>query len=337
MADRGVVQYTIPNDIVADEDVLSSKMQTLADIVLINLKELAAVDEVLLNNPSAYTNPVYRLGTPDPTTSNNIATARSKMVVDADVLASQENVLITNTNALLRIYTSGTVPALEYVKLGEFTVADEKIHDIYNGSYNGTFYYYYSSSKVSFNITTAGTYKFKMILNAWGTTLAGYRGGAYTEMGIYIDNTPYMIDLTAFYGSTGEKTYTNAELSIELSISAGTHTIGFCSRARATRYSTNKLYLRGKQEFYAEIGQVSIASSPLINVDENIDGVKLNLFINNLRKISQAFDYLNSEGMWTTNNYCAIGCQTSCQYTCQLACQSCYSGTCHDQNCGGWS
>lgn len=34
---------------------------------------------------------------------------------------------------------------------------------------------------------------------------------------------------------------------------------------------------------------------------------------------------------------CQTTCQTACQDACQLACQSCYGGTCHDQNCGGWS
>ena len=34
---------------------------------------------------------------------------------------------------------------------------------------------------------------------------------------------------------------------------------------------------------------------------------------------------------------CQTTCQTACQQACQLACQSCFGGTCHDQNCGGWS
>lgn len=35
--------------------------------------------------------------------------------------------------------------------------------------------------------------------------------------------------------------------------------------------------------------------------------------------------------------HCQTTCQTACQDACKLACQSCHGGTCHDQNCGGWS
>ena len=34
---------------------------------------------------------------------------------------------------------------------------------------------------------------------------------------------------------------------------------------------------------------------------------------------------------------CQLTCQISCQQACQLACQSCHGGTCHNQNCGGFS
>ena len=34
---------------------------------------------------------------------------------------------------------------------------------------------------------------------------------------------------------------------------------------------------------------------------------------------------------------CQTTCQTACQEACQLACQSCHGGTCHNQNCGGFS
>ena len=34
---------------------------------------------------------------------------------------------------------------------------------------------------------------------------------------------------------------------------------------------------------------------------------------------------------------CQLVCQTACQDACQLACQHCHGGTCHNQNCGGFS
>lgn len=34
---------------------------------------------------------------------------------------------------------------------------------------------------------------------------------------------------------------------------------------------------------------------------------------------------------------CQTTCQTACQEACQLACQHCHGGTCHNQNCGGFS
>lgn len=57
--------------------------------------------------------------------------------------------------------------------------------------------------------------------------------------------------------------------------------------------------------------------------------------IANLTLISTNLDSVNS--YWDANDVCARNCQVSCQAACQLACQSCYGGTCHDQNCGGWS
>jgi hypothetical protein len=55
----------------------------------------------------------------------------------------------------------------------------------------------------------------------------------------------------------------------------------------------------------------------------------------NLRAVSSMLD--NYAGWWDVNGYCALSCQVACQRACMLACQSCYGGTCHDQNCGGWS
>ena len=36
-------------------------------------------------------------------------------------------------------------------------------------------------------------------------------------------------------------------------------------------------------------------------------------------------------------NTCQLSCQVACQTGCQVACQHCHGGTCHNQNCGGWS
>ena len=36
-------------------------------------------------------------------------------------------------------------------------------------------------------------------------------------------------------------------------------------------------------------------------------------------------------------NTCQLACQVACQTGCQVACQYCHGGTCHNQNCGGWS
>lgn len=62
---------------------------------------------------------------------------------------------------------------------------------------------------------------------------------------------------------------------------------------------------------------------------------KINLMINNLKTISSNLD--NTYSRYFSNSYCKVSCQVKCQYACQLACQSCYGGTCHNQNCGGWS
>ncbi|MDT8900943.1 hypothetical protein [Anaeroselena agilis] len=74
---------------------------------------------------------------------------------------------------------------------------------------------------------------------------------------------------------------------------------------------------------------------PLPAVDEPFKGPVLNAIVQNLNIISNNFDQVN--GWWNSNDYCARTCQVACQSSCQIACQGCYSGTCHVQNCGGWS
>lgn len=73
----------------------------------------------------------------------------------------------------------------------------------------------------------------------------------------------------------------------------------------------------------------------LLNGGEYLSHEVLSKLCENLRNTSIKFDSVNS--MWDANNFCKISCQVRCQYTCQLSCQSCYTGTCHNQNCGGWS
>jgi len=57
--------------------------------------------------------------------------------------------------------------------------------------------------------------------------------------------------------------------------------------------------------------------------------------VSNLQIISSNLDSVNN--WWDSSDVCALSCQVACQQACQLACQSCYGGTCHNQNCGGWS
>ena len=41
--------------------------------------------------------------------------------------------------------------------------------------------------------------------------------------------------------------------------------------------------------------------------------------------------------MTTCQSTCMSICMSSCQTACMISCMSCFSGTCHNQNCGGWS
>ena len=60
-----------------------------------------------------------------------------------------------------------------------------------------------------------------------------------------------------------------------------------------------------------------------------------NNLIGALRSMSNTLNTYNN--LWDNNDYCALSCQVACQASCMLACQSCHGGTCHNQNCGGWS
>lgn len=80
----------------------------------------------------------------------------------------------------------------------------------------------------------------------------------------------------------------------------------------------------------AKVGQ----TCDKVSVGEIPVGTKIEKIIGALWNIDGKLDGSSSlwNGMW-----CALSCQVSCQQSCMLACQSCHGGTCHDQNCGGWS
>lgn len=69
-----------------------------------------------------------------------------------------------------------------------------------------------------------------------------------------------------------------------------------------------------------------------VNPDEVVYASTFTTLAKYLRQVSQALD--GYKDWWGSNGYCVRKCQTSCQATCQLSCQSCYSNTCHNQNCG---
>lgn len=72
-----------------------------------------------------------------------------------------------------------------------------------------------------------------------------------------------------------------------------------------------------------------------VNAGDLILASTYNVISANLRAVSAMLN--NYAGWWDINGRCALSCQVSCQKACMLACQSCYGGTCHNQNCGGWS
>lgn len=78
----------------------------------------------------------------------------------------------------------------------------------------------------------------------------------------------------------------------------------------------------------------NISPIPNVATDELILASTFNNMRINLQLISNVLETYKS---WWDNGQCARSCQVSCQQSCQLACQHCHGGTCHDQNCGGWS
>lgn len=81
----------------------------------------------------------------------------------------------------------------------------------------------------------------------------------------------------------------------------------------------------------------SVAKGELIKAD-TFNGIARNLKAVSISIGEQTKTIMggneNSPACYTT---CQMTCQISCQTSCQISCQGCYSGTCHNQNCGGWS
>ena len=98
------------------------------------------------------------------------------------------------------------------------------------------------------------------------------------------------------------------------------------------------VYLCKNQYRDQAIYQPSTIATDQIKYVNKGDLIKASTFTGiskNLRAISEALDTYKT--WWNTDGTCAKTCQVSCQRICMLACQSCHGGTCHDQNCGGFS
>lgn len=87
------------------------------------------------------------------------------------------------------------------------------------------------------------------------------------------------------------------------------------------------------------ISDSSSSNIPSVEIGELIKADTFTHIAKNLRSISEAIGdqskIIDNDG--ACNSACQLRCQVSCQLSCQLSCQSCYGGTCHDQNCGGFS
>lgn len=85
-------------------------------------------------------------------------------------------------------------------------------------------------------------------------------------------------------------------------------------------------------------GGTTIANPiPTVNPGEFVKADTFNLIIANLIAVNNSLDSYKDWWDGHCSGACQLTCQVTCQTSCQLACQNCYGGTCHNQNCGGFS
>ena len=343
MANRGAVQYTEPGSVTAKTDNVSASFtRYLLTVLLTMMNERDSINKILANpatfgdgaradynngNTAGSGYAVKQLdGIVDKAKESEMVNAQNNIFKGQYVYAKDVNSIIKYTNELLTTvgssnYSYQAIPCqypLTNVTIikhnDQAVVPDQALVDpitgvevldangnkiMVPGYYNPVPVYDSQGNPTYYTVTGKQIYQEGPVVNADQTEVATLCGNT----GITCPNR------VARWG------WSRADSADSVKM------VNICSNTNRSQMVYNQ----------SSAGGNAVTS---VNVDEFITASTFNLISANLRLISTALDSYKD---WWQNGGCNRSCQVSCQKSCQVSCQNCYGGTCHDQNCGGWS
>ena len=333
MANRGKVVYYEPQNVHIGDIIRASSTKYLLSVLLVTMNERDSINRIR-NNPDNYGNKLQQLsGIADNNKESEMNATYNAIQPLTPVYASYINSIIKYTNEMAK--TCGGAAAIlspvackypapatieqSLTSPGSLLALDEKTGlpatDV-TGAQIGLI-----------PITTTPT----RVVDA-NNVPQNFDNGSAKYSTLY-NNTTYYV------------TFTEQTPIIKPATLCGNPSLECPNRSRLYGYKNQAVgadpgyvYLCNnttRQEITYTSGGAVAAPINNVNVGDIIYASTFTAISTNLRLISQALDTYKS--WWDPNGGCALSCQTSCQRACMLSCQNCYGGTCHNQNCGGFS
>ena len=355
MANRGTVIYDEPLDTSVGDTIKASPTQYLLSVLLITMNERDSINKIM-SNPDGYGNKVTQLnGIADPAKQTEMNSVRSSIVKGAPVYASWVNTIVKYTNELTNTL-GAPATALQTVDCtyaySDTIISKQKepenipITDIsyYSDKYINTD----GSLKTSVGVVDRcnvgdGTYKYykhNTISPELTIDISKYIQ-IYPNKDLPANNPSGYFVLIEYtkdvYGTTNIDNTKVVNLCGNASIECSNRSRLYSWKSTSSAVDPGYVNIcnNSKRQVVVNIqGSISAIPVPTVNKGDIIYASTFTAIATNLRLISKTLDGYTS---WWNNGSCAKTCQTSCQRACMLSCQNCYGGTCHDQNCGGFS
>lgn len=322
MADRGAVHYTEPADVKAGDEIYANSTEYLLEVLLTVMNERDSWNRIKAN-PTAM-NLSQLSGIADPSKETDMRTTKALIIPNNPVYATWINTIIKYTNEMAS--TVGNTYTKMESRPCQFPVNKILIQK--------------EEQKTVPDMQEVDPVTGIGVTNADGTPkmIPGYKNPVpvldkdgnptyytVTKMQIYQEGPITNTDKTGGY---------NVCTNPGLECSNRVKMYGWADTGSA--YDPGYVYECTNTNRVQAVEYSNGTGSAA--VDSVVAGQKIfaSTFIaiaSNLRKVSQAID---AYGPWNDGK-CALYCQVTCQQPCQLSCQNCYGGTCHNQNCGGFS
>ena len=330
MANRGIVSYTEPSDVAKGDVIYADHTKYLLNVLMITMNERDSINKVKAN-ADGYGNKVSQLGgIVDASKSSEMTNIYNSITAKTTAIyASYINTIIKYTNEMTN--TCGGQTAKLESALCSFPFAATIIKKEVQASVP-------DMQKVD-PVTGVG------IVDANGdpVMVPGYKNPVpvldadgnqtyytVTHLPIYKEGDVVNVDETeavTLCGNTNIDCPNRSKLYYWKNVASASDPgyVNICNN----KYRDQLVY---------QTSSLGVTAIPYVAKGELIKASTFTAISTNLRLISAVLDtYKDWWSGGSGDGTCARTCQVSCQRACMLSCQSCYGGTCHDQNCGGFS